>query len=39
MMTDEELRQEMKETAGDPQVIDRRREVARDVALRRLEAD
>ncbi len=39
MMTDEELRQEMKETAGDPQVIDRRRELARDVALRRLEAD
>lgn len=32
MMTDEELRQEMKETAGDPQIIDRRREISRKFA-------
>ncbi len=39
MMTDEELRQEMKETAGDPQVIDRRRELARQLAAPCAEID
>lgn len=34
MMTDEELRQEMKETAGDPQLVGRRRELARQFASR-----
>ena len=35
MMTDEELREELKETEGDPQLADRRRDLARDLATQR----
>jgi flagellar biosynthetic protein FlhB len=35
MMTDEELREELKETEGDPQQADRRRDLARELAMQR----
>jgi flagellar biosynthetic protein FlhB len=39
MMTDEELREEMKMMQGDPQIKSRRRKVQRDLAAQRLHAD
>jgi flagellar biosynthesis protein FlhB len=39
MMTDEELREEMKMTQGDPHIKSRRRKVQRDLAAQRLQAD
>ena len=39
MMTDEELREEMKMMQGDPQIKSRRRKVQRDIAAQRLQAD
>ena len=39
MMTDEELREEMKMTQGDPQIKSRRRKVQRDLAAQRLNSD
>ena len=39
MMTDEELREEMKMMQGDPQVKSRRRKVQRDLAAQRLHAE
>jgi flagellar biosynthesis protein FlhB len=39
MMTDEELREEMKMTQGDPQIKSRRRRVQRDLAAQRLNSD
>ncbi|MFG0290377.1 MAG: flagellar biosynthesis protein FlhB [Rhodopirellula sp. JB044] len=39
MMTDQELRDEMKDTEGDPQVAARRRQVARQLAMNRASND
>jgi len=39
MMTDQELREELKDTEGDPQVAARRRQVARQLAMNRLSSD
>ncbi|MEM6363791.1 MAG: EscU/YscU/HrcU family type III secretion system export apparatus switch protein, partial [Planctomycetota bacterium] len=39
MMTDQELREELKDTDGDPQVSARRRQVARQMAMNRLGND
>ena len=39
MMTDQELRDEMKDTEGDPQVAARRRQVARQMAMNRASND
>jgi len=39
MMTDEELREEMKMMQGDPQVKSRRRRIQRDIAAQRVAAD
>ena len=39
MMTDQEMRDEMKETEGDPQVAARRRQVQRQMAMNRIGSD
>lgn len=39
MMTDQEVRDELKETEGDPQVAARRRQVQRQLAMNRLSSD
>ncbi len=39
MMTDQEIRDELKETEGDPQVAARRRQVQRQLAMNRLASD
>lgn len=39
MMTEQEMRDEMKESQGDPQVIARRRQVQRQLAMQRMQSD